>query len=73
LPDEGVEVLVYTPEAGPPHVGIDIWRMHREAPVSFSSITVETGYAWCDHEFEEVTHWMPLPEPPRSALPETPK
>lgn len=61
LPEPNAEVLVYT-EGG---IRIDMWIMHREAPVSFSSITVETGYGWVDHDFEDVTHWTPLPEPPK--------
>jgi hypothetical protein len=47
-----------------PHVGTDRWAMQREAPLSFSSATIETGYGWDERDFDEVTHWMPLPPPP---------
>lgn len=61
LPDNDCEVLVFHKTLG---VLMDRWRMQAEAPLSFSSVTIETGYYWDDHEFEEISHWMPLPPPP---------
>ena len=44
---------------------IDTWAMQREAPLSFSTATIETGYGWDEHEnFESVIAWQPLPAPP---------
>ena len=64
LPEDGDRVLVYAPFGDQPHIWIDEWRMQQECPVSWSSYTVETGMNWCDHDFDDVTHWMPLPPPP---------
>jgi hypothetical protein len=64
LPETGDSVLVYVPGNRHLKVSIDQWRMQREAPVSFSSATIETGMMWDDHEFEEITHWMPMPSLP---------
>jgi hypothetical protein len=38
--------------------------MQREAPVSWSSATIETGLGWDDSDYDDITHWMPLPLPP---------
>ncbi len=64
LPARGVQVLVYVPNARHSKIGMDEWDVHREAPVGWSSHTIETGEGWQEHEFEEVTHWAPLPPPP---------
>jgi Lar family restriction alleviation protein len=63
LPPDADPVLVYTPENEFLQFAIDQWCMQTEAPVEFSSATIETGYMWCEHEFEEVTHWKPLAAP----------
>lgn len=63
LPAMDEPVLVYTPSSVV-KVCFDEWCTYHEAPVSWSSATVETGEGWQNHEFEEVTHWMPLPPPP---------
>ena len=64
MPDTDNQVLVYVPANKYMKVQIDSWSMQREAPLSFSSATIETGFAWDNFEFEDVTHWMPLPAAP---------
>jgi hypothetical protein len=61
FPENDDPVLVYTPGNEYLQYAIDQWRMQSEAPVSFSSATIDVGFGWCDHDHEEVTHWMPLP------------
>ena len=66
LPEEGQGlVLVYAPNNKYVAFQLDEWSMQREAPVSFSSATIEVGEGWDNFEFEEITHWMPLPNPPK--------
>lgn len=72
LPDTEELVLVFVPGARYQKVGLDCWRMQHESPVEWSSVTIETGMAWDEHEFEEVTHWMPLPAAPCAALSQEP-
>lgn len=49
-----------------PFADVDRWDEWRESPVSFSSATVVVGEGWMESDPAEVTHWMPLPEPPSS-------
>jgi hypothetical protein len=63
LPETADPVLIYTPGNKYLKFAIDQWKMQREAPVSFSSATIEIGFYWCEHEYEEVTHWKPLVSP----------
>ena len=64
-PEMDEPVLVFNPN-GPLHVSIDEWCIYREAPVIWSSAAIETGEGWANHEFEQITHWMPLPAIPPS-------
>jgi hypothetical protein len=44
------------------------WSMQREAPVmTYPNNTVEIGMGWDDFDFEQVSHWMPLPAAPAIA------
>lgn len=60
-PDSG-EVLVWLTGG---RCAFDEWHMHREDPTGMSTThTMEMGLMWRDYEYEDITHWMPLPPPP---------
>jgi len=60
-PDSG-EVLVWLTGG---RCAFDEWHMHREDPTGMSTThTIEMGLMWRDYEYEDITHWMPLPPPP---------
>lgn len=65
MPPDDTPVLIYVPGNEMLAFAIDQWQMQREAPLDWSSATIETGMGWCDHDYEDVSHWMPLtaPEP----------
>jgi hypothetical protein len=63
-PDSG-EVLVWLTGG---RCAFDEWHMHREDPTGMSTMhLMDMGYMWRDYDFEEITHWMPLPPPPAMA------
>lgn len=65
LPEIGTDCFVYTVEK---FITQDCYDELHEAPVSFSSQTIPVGVGWLNHEFEEITHWMPaLPPAPDAA------
>lgn len=67
LPDVGVECLVWSKQPWQKEFSIkfDTWQEQHEAPLEWSSATIPIGLGWDDHDdFESVTHWQPLPEPP---------
>lgn len=67
VPQPDQTVLVWSRQTWDPapSLKIDTWAMQREAPLSFSTTTIETGYGWDEHEnFESVIAWQPLPAPP---------
>ena len=68
VPQPDQTVLVWSRQTWEtaPSLKIDTWSMQREAPLSFSTATIETGYGWDEHEnFESVIAWQPLPNPPK--------
>jgi hypothetical protein len=67
LPEAGVRVLVYVRDFPLLPIQTDEWNEQREAPVEWSSATISVGFGWDEHEFDEVSHWMPLPDPPADA------
>lgn len=65
MPDEGQDCLVLLCwDDQQPYIGIDTWHMGSERPLEFSSATIETGLEWAEHDYDEISHWLPLPEPP---------
>lgn len=64
LPPLDEMCLVYVPCAMHFKYAFDSWQVLREAPVPFSSATIEVGEGWGDHNYEEVSHWMPLAAAP---------
>jgi hypothetical protein len=68
MPEPGTDCLVVLCwDDQQPYIGIDTWDEQHEAPLSFSSATICTGLAWNEHDFDEISHWIPL-----SALPAIP-
>lgn len=45
---------------------LDEWHSYREDPTGMGGPTMDMGFMWRDFDYEEVTHWMPLPAPPTS-------
>lgn len=66
MPEPDTECLVWSPGNAQhgPMTYIDTWQEQYECPVSFSSASIPVGLGWDSSSFEEITHWMPLPEPP---------
>jgi len=60
LPSDGDVVIAWAGD----HIVIERWEERHEAPLGWSSATIPIGPAWDDHEFEDITHWMPLPPAP---------
>ena len=62
-PDTG-EVLVWL-DGG--RCAFDEWHTHREDPIGMSTTyTLDMGCMWRDFEFDEITHWQPLPPAPET-------
>lgn len=70
MPEPGAECLVWivrNPFAKEPYVFIDTWDVLREDPIGMGGPTIETGLGWGDNEFEDISHWMPLPGAPSAS------
>lgn len=69
LPEVGTDCLVWCVALGPgKHFAkVDRWDEQREAPVGWSSATIPVGDGWDDSDYEDITHWMPLPPAPDAA------
>ena len=61
MPEEGTVCLVALTNR---MVEIDCWREQHECPVSFSSATIPIGIYWDNYQYEDVTHWQPIPAAP---------
>lgn len=68
MPTDGDEVLVCVnfDDGSEPYVMVDRWVMNREDPLGMGGPTIETGFDWDNNDPLDVTHWMPLPQPPES-------
>lgn len=71
MPEVGTDCLVWCTALGEgKHFAkVDRWDEQREAPVSWSSATIPIGPGWDDSDYEDISHWMPLPPPPAKATP----
>jgi hypothetical protein len=73
IPPLGVECLLLVRSAVDdlePYYKLDTWNTQREAPVSWSSATIETGDCWDETEVEDVIAWavrpsFATPQPPQ--------
>ncbi|GER21301.1 hypothetical protein [Variovorax boronicumulans] len=66
LPEPDVDVLVWSQHfwEKAPSAKIDQWSMQREAPLEFSSATIEVGFGWNEHDdFESVIAWKSITPP----------
>lgn len=66
LPAPDVDVLVWSQHfwEKAPSAKIDQWSMQREAPLEFSSATIEVGFGWNEHDdFESVIAWKAINPP----------
>ena len=66
LPEPDVDVLVWSQHfwEKAPSAKIDQWSMQREAPLEFSSATIEVGFGWNEHDdFESVIAWKAINPP----------
>jgi len=68
LPEPGTECFVWvtaSPWAKPgvSYAAIDNWDEQREDPLGMGGPTIATGVMWGDHEFDDVSHWMPITSP----------
>ncbi|MCY1219508.1 hypothetical protein D9M72_314870 [compost metagenome] len=66
LPEPDVDVIVWSQHfwEKAPSAKIDQWSMQREAPLEFSSATIEVGFGWNEHDdFESVIAWKAINPP----------
>lgn len=61
MPPDDSEVLVFTRSG---HIELDRWEEQHEDPIGMGGATIPIGFYWSCFEFEEISHWMPLPGAP---------
>lgn len=61
LPNEGDRVLVYDLDWGVQITVFDTWSEQPAGPLVGGSVTCGPWFL----DYDNVTHWTPLPEPPR--------
>ena len=61
MPPDDAEVLVFTRSG---HITLDRWEEQHEDPIGMGGPTIPIGVYWSCWEFEDITHWQPLPEAP---------
>lgn len=64
LPAMDVQVLVFCPNNNDPRIEFEEWVEYHEDPIGFGGPTICTGEGWSNNEYEEISHWMPLPAHP---------
>lgn len=72
VPDPDTECLVEVAFNGGRFRAVDTWEMQSEAPVEWSSATVEVGYDWSSHP-GDVQRWIPISSitaPPAPSVPD---
>lgn len=64
LPEKGLRVLVFVPGSEEPVRMDEGWTVYYEDPYGMGGSQVATGEGWAEHDYEDVSHWMPLPGRP---------
>lgn len=69
LPDSGTPILALTAWGD---MVIEEWVDYSISACDMNPTFPGTGYGWCENQTEDITHWMPLPDPPIAAsMPQT--
>lgn len=59
VPAPDTECLVEAEYGGKLFRAVDTWEIQREAPLEWSSATIEVGYGWSNHD-DCVRRWIPI-------------
>lgn len=66
-PRDGTHILMYSADAMLPRMFLAFWSLYPSEYMQANGIDGEWSYTWEAQEVEvEPTHWMPLPEPPKT-------